>query len=124
MAGDGQIVLISQDGVKWEHPAGRPEGDETWRQTLDREVMEEACATVIEATLLGFIRGRCVRGEEKGLVFVRSLWFAEVELQIWKPEHEVQYRILVGEDEVDAEIDYPWGMAPIYNRWLAESRLV
>ena len=25
---DGQIVLISQDGVKWEHPAGRTEGDE------------------------------------------------------------------------------------------------
>jgi hypothetical protein len=48
---DAQIVLISQDDVNWEHPAGRPEGDETWRQTLDREVevIEEACAVVVEA---------------------------------------------------------------------------
>ena len=45
-------------------------------------------------------------------------------LQDWDPEYEVQYRKLVGEDEVDEVIDYPWGMTPIYNRWLAESRSV
>ena len=121
---DRQIVLISQNGVKWEHPAGRTEGDETWRQTLDREVMEEACAVVVQAKLLGFIQGRCIRGHEEGLVLVRALWSAEVMLQDWEPEHEVKYRKLVGEDEVDESIDYPWGMAEIYNRWLAESRLI
>jgi 8-oxo-dGTP pyrophosphatase MutT (NUDIX family) len=119
-----QIVLIGQDGVKWEHPAGRPEGDETWRQTLDREVMEEACAVVVQAKLLGFTQGRCLRGHEEGLVLVRSLWSAEVVLQSWEPEHEIQYRKLVGEDDCDDAIDYPWGLVPIYNRWLAESRLV
>lgn len=121
---DGQIVLISQDGVKWEHPAGRPEGDETWRQTLDREVMEEACAVVVKAKLLGFIQGRCVRGHEEGLVLVRALWSAEVMLQDWEPKFEVKFRKLVAEGAVDQAIDYPWGLAEIYNRRLAESRLV
>ena len=49
---------------------------------------------------------------------------AEVILQDWKPEFEVQYWKLVGEDEVDESIYYPWGMAPVYNLWLTESRLV
>jgi hypothetical protein len=121
---DGQIVLVSQDGVKWEHPAGRTEGDESWRQTLGREVMEEACAIVVEAKLLGFILGRCVRGHEEGLVLVRALWSAEVMLQNCEPKHEIQHRKLVGDDDCDESIDYPWEMAPIYNRWLTESWLV
>jgi 8-oxo-dGTP pyrophosphatase MutT (NUDIX family) len=121
---EGQIVLIRRDGMKWEHPAGRPEGEEAWRQTLDREVMEEACAIVVEAKLLGFIQGRCLRGHEEGLVLVRALWSARVALQDWERQYEVQHRKLVGEDDVDEAIDYPWGMAPIYNRWLAESQLV
>jgi hypothetical protein len=37
----GEIVLVSADGASWEPPAGRPEPDETLRQTLEREVLEE-----------------------------------------------------------------------------------
>src|SRR5882672_4818822 len=46
---DGGVVLISNDGERWGWPGGRPEGDESWEQTLRREVMEEACAVVVDA---------------------------------------------------------------------------
>jgi ABC-type dipeptide/oligopeptide/nickel transport system ATPase subunit len=54
VAQDGNIVLISADGQHWELPAGRPEGTENWEETLKREMLEEACAIVRDARLLGF----------------------------------------------------------------------
>ena len=81
LTSDGNVVLVSFDGEIWDFPAGRPEGDEDWRATLDREVLEEACASVEEATLLGFIRSKCVQGPEEGLVLVRSMWRAVVSLR-------------------------------------------
>ena len=65
---DGEVVLISSDGQRWGWPGGRPEPGESWEQTLRREIMEEACATVTRARLLGFVRGRCVSGREQGPV--------------------------------------------------------
>src|SRR5688572_21162040 len=85
---DHRVVLISTDGMSWDLPAGRPAADEDWEQTLRREVMEEACAAVTQARLLGFSRGRCVGGTETGLVLVRAIWRAEVELLDWRPEFE------------------------------------
>lgn len=43
---DGDVVLVRWDRSSWEFPGGRPEGNEDWRETLDREVLEEACALV------------------------------------------------------------------------------
>jgi hypothetical protein len=40
-------VLISDDGVRWGWPVGRPQGEETWEQTFRREVLEEACVVVV-----------------------------------------------------------------------------
>src|SRR3954453_5535067 len=59
---DAGHVLITGDGQAWGWPGGRPEGNETWLDTLRREVQEEACATVTEAQLLGFTQGRCLAG--------------------------------------------------------------
>ena len=73
VTGDGGIVLISQDGERWDVPGGQPEGDETWEETLRREMLEEACATVVHARLLGFCRGACVAGPQAGQILVRSL---------------------------------------------------
>lgn len=44
----------------WSFPAGRPEAEESWEETLRREVREAGCATVIQARLLGFSRGVCI----------------------------------------------------------------
>jgi 8-oxo-dGTP pyrophosphatase MutT (NUDIX family) len=71
---DGDIVVISPDGMIWDLPAGRPEPGDSWEQTLRREMDEEACATVVSARLLGLTRGQCVAGPERGRVLVRSVW--------------------------------------------------
>jgi ADP-ribose pyrophosphatase YjhB (NUDIX family) len=96
---DGQVVLGTEDGIAWGLPGGRPEGNEDWRDTLYREVLEEACARVTWATLLGYSRGACIHGHEAGLVIVRALWYAEVELQPWEPRFEITQRLLMPLDE-------------------------
>jgi 8-oxo-dGTP pyrophosphatase MutT (NUDIX family) len=90
---EGQVLLVSKDGVAWEPPAGRPEGDESLRQTLDREVLEEASAGVKGAVLLGYSKGVCRKGHEEGLVLVRSLWWASVTVLPYVPDYEMKYRL-------------------------------
>ncbi len=90
----GEVVLVTADGTNWGLPGGRPEGEEDWRETLEREVMEEACARVQQASLLGYGWGRCIRGPEKGLVLVRSFWLATVVLEPWIPSYEMTQRLL------------------------------
>jgi hypothetical protein len=73
VAGDGGVVLISNDGERWGWPGGRPEGDESWEQTLRREILEETCAVVRDARLLGFCWAACVAGPERTACwYVRS----------------------------------------------------
>jgi len=130
---EGQIVLVSKDGAAWEPPAGRPEGEESLRETLDREVLEEACATVEDAALLGYSRGFCVRGMEDGLVIVRALWWARVSLKPWEPRFEMQHRLLVAPDVALARIGIealvptfgdmprPSGHSAIFRRFFADA---
>jgi 8-oxo-dGTP pyrophosphatase MutT (NUDIX family) len=122
--GTGDVVVISRDGRRWELPAGRPEGDETWEQTLRREVREEACATVVRARLLGFARGGYVAGRQSGTVLVRSLWRADVTLDPWDPRHEIPFRRVVAAAAVGRALDiarHPF--APILRRALREARV-
>jgi len=122
------VVLISSDGQSWDSPGGRPEGDEDWRTTLEREVLEEACAQVEEASLLGFSKGVCVRGHEEGLVLVRALWSAVVSLHQWEPHHEISHRLIVPPDtaltRLLAQESIPVGLQPIYRRWFYEALLL
>ena len=116
-----QVVMVSSDGRQWGLPGGRPEPHERWVDTLRREVREEACAVVTRATLLGFSRGRCVRGPEQGLVLVRSMWRAEVRLEPWDPHFEIAHRRLVPADEALRLLTIAErGMAPIYRRMFLE----
>jgi 8-oxo-dGTP pyrophosphatase MutT (NUDIX family) len=118
---DGDIVLIGWDDIPWEFPGGRPEDDEDWRATLDREVLEEACSSVEEATLLGFVRLRCVGGPQKGLVRVRSLWKATVSVHPWLPQHEITRRQVVSSDEALELVESGRGLGPIYQRWFDDA---
>ena len=121
---EGDAVLISADGIHWGLPAGRPEGSEKWEETLGREMREEACATVLAARLLGFSRGHCIKGQEEGLVLVRAIWRADVELQPWDPQFEIRHRRVVPAADllshlaVDEE-----GYLPTYRRALIEAGL-
>ncbi len=119
---EGTVVLVSADeGMTFYFPGGRPEGHEDWRETLDREVLEEACARVLAANLLGFSVGVGVGGPEKGLVLVRALFVADVALAPWEPEHEMTHRILVPPDGVLGRIQMVEGIEPLVHRWVVEA---
>jgi ADP-ribose pyrophosphatase YjhB (NUDIX family) len=121
---DAGVVLISNDGERWGWPGGRPEGDESWEQTLRREVLEETCAIVGEARLLGFCRGACLTGPEEGRVLVRSVWRAEVELLPWEPRFEIAQRRVVPATGLLSHLWIEEGFEPIYYRALAEAELL
>lgn len=120
----GEIVAISRDGVRWEFPAGRPEGVESWEETLRREVLEEACATVVGARLLGFTRGVCVGGHQEGLILVRSKWRADVELAPWDPQFEISHRRTIPVAHLVDELKVATlSFAPIIRRMIREASI-
>lgn len=120
---DGEVVLISTDGSRWGWPGGRPEPGESWEDTLRREMLEEACATVTEARLLGFVQSRCLAGHEKGLVLVRSIWLARVSLLAWQPEYEIPFRRTVPAHDLATRLWMEDGAEPIYSRAAREAGL-
>jgi ADP-ribose pyrophosphatase YjhB (NUDIX family) len=121
---DGEIVLVSEDGERWGFPAGRPEPGESWEETLRREMLEEACATVVGTRLLGFTRGECVAGAEQGLVLVRSMWRAEVELGPWEPQFEIRHRHVIAATDIALQrILETDPFAPIIRRSLNEAEI-
>jgi len=124
VTGDNGVVLISNDGERWGWPGGRPEGDESWEQTLRREMVEEACAVVRVARLLGFCRAVCLTGPEASRVLVRSIWRAEVELMPWEPRFEIAQRRVVPAGELASHLWMEEGFGPIYYRALVEAGLI
>ncbi|MEV4513181.1 NUDIX domain-containing protein [Dactylosporangium sp. NPDC049525] len=118
------LVLISDQGVHFGLPGGRPEADETDLETLCREMREEACVRVTEARLLGVARSECIAGPELGLVLIRSFWRAEVVVDPWEPRFEIPHRRVVpAAAALDEVWDYADGSVRIMARVLAEAGL-
>jgi hypothetical protein len=78
---------------------------------------------VTAARLLGFVRGRCVSGREKGLVLVRSIWRAEVALGPWRPQYEIQFRRTIPASDLTGHLWIEPGAEPIYARAAREAAL-
>ena len=112
LAGD-RIVLVSRDGVRWEFPAGRPEGVETLLETLRREVREEACCDVQTAELLGFTTSRCLEGAERGLVLVRAHWAVRARSLAWQPLHEIAQKVELPIAAAMSALTVEPGLSPI-----------
>ncbi len=87
-------------------------------------MLEEACAVVLDAKLLGFSRARCLSGPENGFVLVRSIWRATVELLEWKPDFEIGFRKVLRRQDLLGELWMEPGFEPLYARGLAEAELL
>ena len=117
------MVLVSSDGERWGWPGGRPKDGEDWGQVLRREMLEEACAQVLDARLLGFARSECLGGHEHGLILVRSIWLARVEVLPWEPQFEIPFQRLVPTAELRKHLWTEPGFAPFYQRVRLEAGL-
>lgn len=120
---EGDVVLVSEDDRHWVWPGGQPRYSESWQQALRRGLLEQACVTVTDMRLLGFVRSRCVSGEELGFVLVRTVWFAQVAVLPWQPDYEMQFRRLVPARSLAEHLWMRPGSEPIYSRAAREAAL-
>ncbi|WP_424949567.1 NUDIX hydrolase [Deinococcus sp.] len=104
---EGQVVLVSEDGLAWNLPGGHPEGNETPQQTLAREVLEEACAEVLTCHLLGWQRVQ----DPRELPYLQLRYVARIRLLDFRPEYETLHRRMVLPQEFLNVLS--WGHSPI-----------
>jgi hypothetical protein len=64
------------------------------------------------------------RVQRRGLVLVRSIWRAEVELMSWEPRFEIAHRRIVPAAELMSYLWMEEGFEPIYHRTLVEAGLM
>jgi 8-oxo-dGTP pyrophosphatase MutT (NUDIX family) len=97
---DRLVVMVTWDGVRWTFPGGTVEPGETLAQTLVREVAEEACARVVRHRYLAcqHIADPC--NPDGRPSYYQTRWWARVELDPWRPRHEMTGRRLVIPDQV------------------------
>ena len=119
-----EVILVSDDGQRWGFPGGRAGRGESWVDTLHRRLDEEACIGVLRAELIGWGRGECLTGLQKGLILVRAMWSVRAELYEWeRDEPEMRHRRLCAPDQAHGLLHMERGMEPIYVRQLKEAGL-
>lgn len=98
-------LLIVKNGNIWTIPGGHPENNETFLQTLNREIMEEACVKISDARYIGSVE--VVEKEEKyyQLRFVATI----SELLPFKQEWEISERLFVELKDLDKYITWCHG---------------
>lgn len=108
---EGQLALVSNDGIEWNLPGGHPEEAESLEQALIREVWEEACGRVTRCQYLGSQRAEDPQNPEGLPVYYQARYWARVELEDFRPQFERRHRRLIVPSEFLSTLY--WGRAAI-----------
>ena len=103
----GLVVMVTWDDLHWTFPGGTVEPGETVVQTLIREVAEEACARVTAAEYLACQHVSDPESPDGVRSYYQTRWWARVELDHWRPRHEMTGRRLVTPDLVLPTLFWP-----------------
>jgi ADP-ribose pyrophosphatase YjhB (NUDIX family) len=91
----GKIVLVAGQQGKWALPGGHVEPGELLEQTLRREVLEEACASVRRAVYLGAQQVNDPDNPDGPRTYYQARFWARVELKRFRPQFERTQQTLV-----------------------------
>ncbi|MGH9211245.1 MAG: NUDIX domain-containing protein [Acidimicrobiales bacterium] len=112
----GAVIVRHREGREL-IPGGTREPGETLRETLERELHEEACARVVDAELFGHMRAARRGPDGVSDIHYGSRWWARVELDPWAPEWEMAERRLLPYANVLGEL-HAWRF-PVNERWIS-----
>ena len=99
-------LLIVKNSSTWTIPGGHPEKGETKLETLERELMEEACVTLKEINYLGAVE--VVENDE---TYYQLRYTAKVkEILPFKKEWEIDERKFINIDELSKYIKWSKGI--------------
>jgi len=99
-------LLIVRNENTWTVPGGHPESGETSLETLNREVMEEACVTIKNIKYLG-----AVEVVEKGETYYQLRYFALLDEELpFVSEWEISERLFVNLEDLPKYIKWSKGV--------------
>lgn len=99
-------LLIVKNGNTWTIPGGHPEVNETPQETLERELMEEACVTIKDVKYLG-----AVEVVENGETYYQLRHVARLsEILPFETEWETSERKFVNLDDLHNFITWSKGI--------------
>lgn len=101
----GELLIVRNEKT-WTIPGGHPEAGETYLETLNRELMEEACATLQDINYLGAVE--VVEGDE---TYYQLRYTAKVkDLLPFKQEWEISERLFVKLEDLPKYISWSKGV--------------
>ena len=102
----GQILIV-KNGKNWTIQGGKPENDETFMQTLNREVMEETCVTIKNLEYIGEVLVSDLTTGEK---YIQKRFKALIkEIFPFVQDFEVERRLFVPPKDIGKYIKWSKG---------------
>lgn len=115
---DKNQLLIVRNEDTWTIPGGHPEKGETFLDTLQREIMEEACITVCDIKYLG-----AVEVVENGEIYYQLRYTAKVKEELpFVKRWETSERLFV--DLYDLPKYIKWSKGKVFSKQIEAAKKV